>query len=183
MSLLIVEGPDGAGKTTLIERISELTHVHAVHHHGAYPDEEFIMNHYLDSMTQALTAPEGLVIMDRSWIAEPIYGDAMRDGVNRISGRQEKILKCVAVSCNVVVILCLPPFEVCVDNWARRLQDEYPQKNQQLRDIYVGYENWWKAMKMNPPGTVPVIKYDYTESPEARLLGLVYLFQSIRAQL
>ena len=82
--IVILEGPDGAGKTSLSETLrehlqkSKMTHVVK---HGPYngisPEE--LCRIYFRSMSHALTYNDH-VILDRCWLSEPIYGNVYRDG-------------------------------------------------------------------------------------------------------
>lgn len=169
MSLIIVEGPDGAGKSTLIEQLGKERIITKVHHHGAYLGEESILGHYLESINDALISPNGDVVMDRSWIAEPIYGAVMRGGSCRITSEQRQMLERFAVfQCRAVAVLCLPPLEVCLTSWQKRLAREYPQKLEQMQNIYAGYEQWWSSLEAED-NLLPVVRYDYTRPPYAVL--------------
>jgi thymidylate kinase len=128
----IYEGPDGAGKTTLLR--SARREGEAVHTHGPYPGEEQVWLHYLRSL---LTPSR--VAMDRSWLSEPIYGAAMRDGENRITVWQRRMLERLALSRSAVVVLCLPRLDVCRQTYLARKGEEYLDQVQQLEKVHRGY--------------------------------------------
>jgi thymidylate kinase len=150
--LIIVEGPDGAGKTTLINALKRKARQFKRRHHGAYTDETDIAQHYMKSMWPAYTGKYP-VIMDRSWLAEPIYGTAFRGGQNRITAAQRRMLERVALSCRGVVIRCLPPFDVCAAVFKERQADEYLDSVKTLRAVYSGYKKMTTAL--------PVMGYDW----------------------
>ncbi len=79
---------------------------------------------YFRGMTAALTYDDH-VIMDRSWLSEPIYGSVYRKGDNRIDMPRRRMLERAALARGVVVIHCQPDFEVCMQTFKDRIEDEY----------------------------------------------------------
>ena len=161
--LTIVEGPDGAGKTTLIETWQTKSV-----HHGAYIGEKSVAHHY---MTSLRWAHSGFTkIFDRSWLAEPIYGNAFRDGQDRLGIGRARMLERCALSLNAIVIKCLPPFEVCRDNWAKRKNIEYLTNEDALYKVWMSY----KVLGTNDAykTSLPIIPYDYTQETPIKLSGV-----------
>lgn len=174
MSLVIVEGPDGGGKTTLAEKlVTRYAKTGAYKFHcGAYVGEERIAHHYLSILNDAFKAQDRVVVMDRSWLSEPIYGDVARGGADRIAPRELIALNAVANGCGAVVILCLPPLDVCKASWRVRLKDEYLKKETQLAEVHRAYgaaTHRWR-------GSLPIIMYDYTHHIEEALMDQVDYF-------
>jgi hypothetical protein len=167
---LILEGPDGGGKTTLLSKIREQFGVDTMVHHGAYIGDTNIAQYYMESLQ---TARRGIVtnksfnfVMDRSWLAEPIYGTAMRGGENRIALGQQRVLEETFAGLGGLtgVVLCLPPLETCLANWAARREREYPDSEARLTLIYTQYLaaiEEWRSRKLF------VYVYDYTIDPSA----------------
>lgn len=146
MRLTIFEGPDGAGKTTLIASLRAKFRADATFiHHGAYIGEKSIAAHYYKPMYSAWCAGRELVF-DRAWCAEPIYGAAYRKGVTRITVAQRRQLERLALSMNAVVVLVLPKFETCRRAFLSRLEKEYLDTEQQLRRVYDGYKDFTSAL-------------------------------------
>lgn len=158
MSAVIIEGPDGAGKTTLIEALRQRWRWSGVDHHGAYLGEERIARHYLKSLYRGLAQPQRVQLLDRSWLAEPIYGAVMRGGADRITIADRRMLERVALGAGAVTVLCLPPFKACERAWKGRLEREYPQRADQLRALYDAYKQLGADLV-----------YDYTTDTAAEL--------------
>lgn len=135
--LIILEGPDGGGKTTLGRKLAALLGAE-VTNHGPYQGEQQIWKHYFDSMLPAYSG-ERDVILDRCWIAEPIYGRAFRDGMNRLEFWQKRILEYVASQCRTTLIFALPGVETCLQTYLSRREQEMLTNERQLRDVYYGY--------------------------------------------
>lgn len=174
MTCVIVEGPDGAGKTTLIQRLRERMPNAVFTHHGSYAGERQIAQHYLRSMARAKTVSDHTgrpVIMDRSWIAEPIYGRAMRDGANRIAVAERRMLERVALGVGAVVVYCLPNYETCHRAWASRREQEYLDTEAKLYQVWRGYADL--AFDFHP--AIPSLTYNYESDNVSELFDLLNL--------
>lgn len=161
MSLVIVEGPDGGGKTTLTRTLVD----HMVRggrkphlrNHGSYPGESNVFRRYATDLLDALVHDVD-VIVDRCWISEPIYGAAVRGGKNRVGRRERETLEQLATLAGAVVVMVLPPLEVCREAWLARLPDEYVKKDEQYRAVYAGYA----AADAARPWPMLTVRYDRT---------------------
>jgi hypothetical protein len=158
--IIILEGPDGAGKSVLAEtlkiRLTKEGWTVVSHHHGPYPELKDPSLYYLTSMRRRVHA--GLaryaVILDRSWLSEPIYGQALRGGIDRVGLGSRRMLERVALRCGALVVKCYPPYATAKANWARRKGLELTDDNAAFDKIYEGY--------LLTKTDLPVIMYDYT---------------------
>lgn len=137
MRLIILEGPDGSGKSTIAAAIAKRLGV-LVDHHGPYLRESQITHHYLTSM-QPVILSDNHVVMDRCWISEHIYGRVYREGLNRISMHDELMLNGIAAELHATFIICLPPLEVCLRNYRERKALEYLDNEDQLKYVWGMY--------------------------------------------
>jgi thymidylate kinase len=133
--IIIIEGPDGAGKTTLVDLLAG---DYVVTKHGSYPDEAQIWKRFFDSMLPAYS-DKADVLLDRSWISEPIYGAVYRHGLNRIEPWQKRLLEHITDKCETKIVWCLPPVEVCIDVFNSRKESEMLDDEFQLREVYSLY--------------------------------------------
>lgn len=168
--LLIFEGPDGSGKTTLTEKLMTMKKAkYGWQNHGAYKGEKRIMHHYLDSLRLARNTMDtaSTLILDRAWPSEPIYGSVYRHGLDRLGAIRMRMLDRVALSLQGVIVLALPKIDQCVRAFESRREIEMLESVQQLKDVYKGY-----AQLLTPQKTteLPVIHYDYERHAVARLL-------------
>lgn len=137
--MIIVEGPDGAGKSSLIERLVEKFNL---------PVAPRVVSKDTEAMVDLVKWTEDNVtsgfqnrIFDRHrLISEPIYGALMRkafqpqfDNIVWLTAMNSFLFK----ECRPLVIYCLPPFETVRENVHtgddnRRVQDV-------IRKIYALY--------------------------------------------
>jgi hypothetical protein len=142
--LYIVEGPDGAGKTQLAQTIAGLGGAHYVHL-GPFPRvERGLARLYVEAMLPAVLGFSD-VVMDRSWLSERPYGDAFRNGTDRI-GPTQRSLERLAWRCQTVVIRCLPPWERVHENFGQR--PELLNNVNELREVYDAYANLQTSLPM-----------------------------------
>jgi DNA polymerase III delta prime subunit len=136
--LTLFEGPDGAGKTTLIAAYARRLQGKygkepVIRAHGVYPGVVDLAGVYL---TDCLAALRGAtILMDRGWPSEAVYGPRVRRA-NRITVAGRRMLERVALAARGQVILCLPPFETCRENYLARKHLEYLPDDHALRQVY-----------------------------------------------
>lgn len=98
MSLLIVEGPDGAGKSTLISQIA-CDFNYSVYFSGR-PDSSEVMRTMLDEMIE-LSNRDEVYICDRApWISELIYSEALRGG--KLFLPKENFIECYSIPQRII---------------------------------------------------------------------------------
>lgn len=148
--MIIVEGPDGAGKTTFIRHLSgllvgqgyvpELAPRFATSEGGPIGSlGDAVMEDWVKSVRYSDTPADLVRIYDRHpMVSEYVYGPVLRGGVDdsvvRLpSGLQEAIHE------HAYVIAIMPPLEVCKERLAAEPQLEGVVDN--YEDIYAEYAN------------------------------------------
>lgn len=164
-NVIILEGPDGGGKTTLAKTIENLYEQHSkkVLHtkHHEFKGETQIWRHFFDSLLPAYRN-DCDVLLDRSWYSEPIYGKVFRDGYNRLEHWQLRIINHLLGICSVSVVWCLPPLDTCLHTFNNRREQEMLDNDKQLAQVYKLYED--KAcLAVDMDSDVHHI-YDFTKS-------------------
>lgn len=150
-NLIIVEGPDGAGKSTLIAALHRSLPAAHLIHHGPMPEVFDLPAVYHRSMVEH----PGLTIIDRAWVSERIYGTVCR-GVNRVSFGDRRMLEQKALSLGALEVLCLPSLKDCMKTWRQR--EEYIKDERQFMTIYGKYAVY-NAVLSSP---LPRIQYNYS---------------------
>lgn len=139
--IVIVEGPDGAGKSTVAENLDGFETIHF----GPVTDPYY---EYREALKYATGRD---VVFDRIWPSEVVYGETLRDG-SRLSECHLRLLRRRALSQGVVIIKCLPPEGAVVSNVRDSKQmDGVKSFVNKIYDGYVAY---------NTP--LPVMTHDYT---------------------
>lgn len=137
-SIFIVEGPDGAGKSTLAQALAETVRARLVHCE-AFPHVSTGLGRlYVEAMLPALLGYTNIVL-DRAWLSEPIYGRAYRKGADRLGVVGRRMLERVALRCNTYVVVCLPSMDVCLNAFNQRRATEYLDSAHQLMTVYSDY--------------------------------------------
>lgn len=162
--MIIVEGPDGSGKDTLIDELIHQLGVDVVKGPRAVKSSisgpvdnlgDWVLKDYREwGMTEACR-----IYNRHPLISEKVYGPVLRGGIERgLSDASEALLQAFAGS--TLVIMCRPPLEVvreCVnaDRDMRGVVDN-------IDEIYSRYQ----AMEKLWPGWM--VKYDWTNPGDFR---------------
>lgn len=159
--MIIVEGPDGAGKTTLIRHFTE----------DGIPIAPRVVSKDTKAMTNLQdwvdnNLDEGFqgVIYDRyRLISEPIYGTILRDhpepGFADLKWLGPRLRRFYELE--PIIIYCLPPLDVVVENIKNDPDNQVVLPY--IRRIYSAYIAKAAADLEFAPGTVRV--WDYTSTP------------------
>jgi len=109
---IIVDGPDGSGKTVLSVRLQEDFHLKYLHEKGDLSDvkDENLLQHYKNQV-------RGGGVIDRSILSEMVYGPLLRKKL-----RTDDIMSVMIELENQrgFYVVCLPPPETCMVNWSER---------------------------------------------------------------
>lgn len=151
--LILIEGPDGSGKTTLSQ--NEVFDDFKYIHWGPpeTPDTNMFVRHMMG--VKHITQPS---VIDRLHPSEMIYGEVFRGRVDtdRLGQRMtERYL----FSRQTVLVMCLTKYETSRDNWKKRAGDgdEMIRKEQQYKRVYDMYWHFKSEL--------PTVLHDYTRHP------------------
>ena len=141
--LLIIDGPDGAGKTTFAKAFGG-----NYHHEGPPPTDMGpgnLLGYYLDIVRRAATSGKfGTVVFDRLAFSELVYGPVVRNVV-RLEMHDYAAFIQETRRWGAVHVLCLPPFEVAKDNWRiKRAQGKEYVTDTLVYDRIYGTFNFYK---------------------------------------
>lgn len=151
--IIILEGPDGGGKSTLAAQLSRQTKYPIARY--SYPktaeEKEQMMQMYVQAIKEAKN-----VIFDRSWYSELVYGPVMRNG-HVLSYPQMYALEEMLAKKGAVLIYCTASPEVL---WRRCMArgEDYVTDQETFIGICKAYDEL-----MSVPHHIPVVKYEYKD--------------------
>lgn len=147
--VIVLEGCDGSGKTTLANVLAN-RHGYAVVHSGRTPDDVDLVARY----RSILTVP-GKMVLDRSFISELVYGPLQYGRSRLTTADAAQLALLVAARGGVLVHLTGPPEAI-----ARRLRkrDGSAPPLEGIRALIDAYRNVITMLA----GTVPIITVDTT---------------------
>ena len=90
--IYIIEGPDGAGKTTLVEKLQKVHAGAKVMHFGTPATPEEAKNYWRTYLRALKENTSDVVIFDRSWYSDMVYGPVMR-GKEEMTIEHKEILE------------------------------------------------------------------------------------------
>lgn len=169
-AVVILEGIDGAGKSTLAQQLRRQLDATYVHH-GSYTSlrGDQIARLYHQTLEPALTDTAN-VVLDRAWHSEPIYGEVFRTGLDRVRPWRRMLDRCLLTVPHVIVYLS-PQFELAWNVVRARAREELPQRREQLERLLGGYE----AGHMSWAGNVVRVTRDdrgLSETAEEMIAGV-----------
>ena len=152
---ILVEGPDGGGKTRLcLDAFPTFNY----QHNGPPPfaDPAGIFDWQLAELLPK--NPLHDTIVDRSWPSDQIYHRFRAGGVNVFDRLSHRMFERWMFSVGGVIVMCLPPFDVAYRAWRARVVagQELLTADSQFAEMYAFYVNW-------PATNLRVINFDYTE--------------------
>lgn len=162
MAIIIIEGVDGSGKTTLINKLQKDLNVITIKSPRPtdYQDCKDLLARTL------LLAENTNILCDRiGIISEPIYGPICRNTLGfPPKAETEQILQLI----NPIIIHCHPRIEACEENVKDNPQMTGVEEN--LIRLHNAYDEWMGQLEMS---SICVISYDYFYDDYDELLGEV----------
>lgn len=132
---IIIEGPDGAGKSTLAKSLADRLDMNILKMtaNGGQSAPEYMQKLACDG-----------VIIDRCWVSEQVYSDLF-GREPRIGNGDAEALTGFCERVGVPIIVLLPPLHVVIGRLNER-GDEYADVVcPNITEIYKRYQEWAKA--------------------------------------
>ena len=152
--ILMLEVPDGSGKTTLANQLKSQTGYTLMHR--TQPKSEEDKARMMDEYVQVLKAGKNC-IMDRSWYSELVYGPVMRDA-SVLTFPQMYELERLAARNGAIIIYCTAP-EATLWKRCQCRGEEYITSRETFHEICYGFDQLMHSV----PHLIPVTTYAYKD--------------------
>lgn len=159
-TLIILEGPDHAGKSKLAFHLIEKYRFN-YYHCGVKPD---IMQYHLKVLEAAykdINEYDSNYVIDRLHLSEYVYGNVFRDGPKYDYLKLEQDIKNKFK--NYKLIICLPPKDIVINGHRQRLSNN-DEMFKTVDKVYDLYEQLVKENKTN------CYVYDFTKDSNYKQL-------------
>lgn len=175
--MIIVEGPDGAGKSTLVQHL--LDHTGFPQGARSVVDRKDLFKVTRPDLYRALSLEVAGVnpplLWDRMYFSELVYW-MYTTGKCQFTKKEQDFVYKTLEAWQVPIVVCLPPFEVVRDNVAKsdKIQTHYAV--QYIEPIYFKYEKLRFPMQS--------VYYDYTKDNGAleALYARIGQFMAVREE-
>lgn len=157
--IIVLEGPDGAGKTSLAEALQKKLGARYVHLTYRFKDKMHLY-HGAALRFCARVAQDQPVILDRWWPSEIVYADAYRGGST--FAKYYLLMEHIASKIGLVYVMCLPEDrEQYLEHFNKLKGQRVEMYNEGLNRVYDGYSvmySHYLSLKEN------VYRYDMFEN-------------------
>ena len=151
--IVVLEGPDGAGKTTLANWLRD-KHGYQIVKTGATKPGENVFVNYTNTLLAAIAHP-GCTVLDRFHIGEAVYGPLLR-GEDRLGDQGRALIERIVAARGVALVICSPPWPTLLKGW--RSKDDLLKRVDQLRAVRCGFLSEAKRLELST--------YDWTRGKE-----------------
>jgi thymidylate kinase len=148
--IVVIDGCDGTGKTTLAGQLAD-HHGYQVVHSPMTPDDVDLAGRY-----RSILGQPGRVVLDRCFVSELVYGPLHRGRSRLTAGEAAVLAKAVADAGGVFIHLTGEPAAVC----ARLLARDGTADPNQVAALLAGYERAFAAIAEH----ATVVQIDITAS-------------------
>lgn len=164
---VIVEGPDGAGKTTLIETIRQRISKYFWILRPSHPPRiKYEIDTLLRTLEARYSSAVGFLLDRHPLISEPIYGPILR-GTDILEIGGDYAISNSLLQRHVkhtdhsghLIIYCRPPLSTIIENVRRNA----PQQLGGVVDNTPKLVSEYDRMILSLEGYLPIVTYDYTK--------------------
>lgn len=143
--IVILEGPDGCGKTTLAEHLVKKFNAEYIHLTWSEDLEKVMDEYQLEAIYAAKEiSKEKLVIIDRHWLSEIVYSDVFRDG-SSWNGLHQSLMYIIDEA-KAINVVCFPENINDYHTHYEQLKTEREEMYDGTLDVYAMYSALWSGL-------------------------------------
>lgn len=144
--IVILDGPDAAGKTTLAERLIEMNQGNGIILHATYRFKDKIPTYHGVLLRKAIKlSKKTLVIIDRLHISEYIYAKVFRDGTKW--PWQLPVFNQICKSLHIPIVICIPSSLEQGMRWFEQTKKERYEMFDDMKEVINEYIQYAKSTK------------------------------------
>ncbi len=151
--IVVLEGVDGGGKTTLAGKLGLSLGLSYIHVSNPEPGDDVFQHHF-----QPIKGIKDDTIVDRLHWSDDVYGAVLRGGPG-LSDQEFGFLDGYLASRGAITVLCAPPLETVLFNLATAPRE----KNHNAKTATRVWEEYQKPSR----SFLTVLIYDYTQDTGA----------------
>jgi len=137
--VIILDGPDGVGKTTIAELLKEKYDAEYIHLTWSPEIEERMDCYMWDALYEAVNkSKDGLCVIDRHYLSEMIYAEVYREGT-KYKGMHESVIRKLN-EIGAMLVLCLPEDKERYLKHFDSLKEDREEMYTTMDEIYKAYE-------------------------------------------
>ena len=172
--IVILDGPDASGKTTLANKLIELNYGKGVILHATYRFKDKIPTYHAAILRKAYKlSKKTLVIIDRFHVSEYIYAKVFRGGTKW--PEQLPIFNQICKSLNIPIIICIPSSLEQGISWFEKTKEQRYEMFDDMKEIIKEYIDYVKKAK-----NVIIYKRDLTSKLD---FYYEYIFDEIKKEI
>lgn len=153
--IIVIEGPDGAGKTTLARALCARFNLE-YHHEGPPPAGRPALEHYgalvenarwrtqfpveqtIDPAAKSPSQVKSGVVFDRLALGQTVYGPIYRNDIS-FGADEMRVMNRLLTAADAFEILCLSSYETCLTNWRANRRYEMITDEAMFQAVYEGF--------------------------------------------
>lgn len=144
--IILVDGPDAAGKTTLAEHLIEMNQGNGIILHATYRFKDKIPMYHGAILRKAIRlSKKTLVVIDRLHISEYIYAKVFRGGTKW--PWQLPVFNQICKSLHIPIIICVPSSLEQGMEWFAKTKQERYEMFDDMKDVINEYIQYVKKDK------------------------------------
>ena len=174
--MIIVEGPDGAGKTTIAHEIcSEFKLLERRYLGQRDKMYETTIPRTMGALARAVRCDQPAEVYDRLYFSELVYYQ-YTTGKCQFNSEQQDAVEKVIEALDIPVIFCIPPLEVVRMNIMEK---------KQMNGVQLNIDEIWNEYGLRAIGMIPrsnTMLYDYTKESSRVVFKFVKEYLQVRKE-